>query len=63
LVVTRERPKELEIMFRPTRVVRRVACLVPLAVATVAIAAAPPQPDTPDELVRRANALLRAGDA
>jgi tetratricopeptide (TPR) repeat protein len=62
LVVIRERPEELVIMFRPTRVVRRAACLIPLAVAMVAIAAAPPQTDTPDELVRRANALLRAGD-
>jgi tetratricopeptide (TPR) repeat protein len=48
-------------MIRRARFTRLCCCL--LAVACCAPVAAAPPPDDPDELIRRANELLRTGDA
>src|SRR5262245_36296891 len=45
-----------------SRFTRFAAFLLPLAFGALAVAAAPPQAESPDELIRRANAALRAGD-
>jgi tetratricopeptide (TPR) repeat protein len=50
-------------MLRPKRFIRRAVCLIPLTCALFGLAAAAPAgADAPDDLVRRANELLRAGD-
>ena len=41
---------------------RLALAALPLAALVALLAAAPPQTDTPDELIRRANGLFRAGD-
>jgi tetratricopeptide (TPR) repeat protein len=48
-------------MTRPTRFARFTFVLLPSA-ALLLLAAAPPKEEAPDELVRRANEALRAGD-
>ena len=42
---------------------RLALAVLPLAALVALVAAAPPQADAPDELIRRANELFRAGDA
>ncbi|MBN9121044.1 MAG: tetratricopeptide repeat protein [Planctomycetes bacterium] len=49
-------------MTRTTRFARFAFFLLPLAFFLLALAAAPPRADTPDEVVRRANEALRAGN-
>src|SRR5688572_6322575 len=56
-------PKQGATMIRTTRFARLTFLLLPFSAIALAVAAAPPQTDAPDELIRRANALLRAGDA
>ncbi len=47
---------------RRSRRARLALCLLPLAACAALIAAAPPQTETPDDLIRRANDAFRAGD-
>ena len=50
-------------MPRKPRFARLALAALPLVALVALLAAAPPQTDPPDELVRRANELFRAGDA
>jgi hypothetical protein len=50
-------------MLRTSRFARLALFLLPVAGCVALLAAAPPHTDTPEELIRRANELFRAGDA